>query len=86
MKNGHKPAIPLGGSHGIPTAAEAIPSSQGTMLVGLTKRELFAAMAMSAAFDDTCRWVAEGDYYAELGRQCVGMADALLTALEGSDE
>jgi hypothetical protein len=49
---------------------------------GLTKRELFAAMAMQGmVVSDT--WVTDGDA-PEIARRCVLLADALLVALSPS--
>lgn len=77
MKNADMPINSVVNSNGVPSTAEAVLPSMGTLLVGLTKREYFAGLAMQG-------FCATGHYANgnDIASDAVKAADALLAALE----
>ena len=84
MKNSDKPINPLYGANGVPFRNEGIDDSyvqQSDFLLGLTKREYFAAMAMQGILATTTF-----DPYRDIdtvivAARSISYADALLNSL-----
>ena len=78
MKNGDMPAAPMVNEHCCPHHHSSVLVQQG-QVIGLTKRELFAAMAMQGIRATMPYGRAS---YAEAAHGAVAQADALLAVLE----
>lgn len=87
MNNKDMPAMPLTGDAytDFSEAANNKEASYNPECQGLTKREHFAGLAMQSILDRYNPWE-DGDFdssnYEFAAKNCVGMADALLKALE----
>ncbi|WP_329759297.1 hypothetical protein [Stenotrophomonas geniculata] len=78
MKNGDMPVSPMLNEHGCPHHHSSI-LLQGGQVTGLTKRELFAAMAMQGLCSRN-----DGELSHHRAAYAVEHADDLLAALEKS--
>lgn len=76
IKNGDLPAIPL------PTCGDGLAWKVGdlgnpALVIGLTKREMFAMAAMQGLSSESCRY----DSPSDMAHDAVKLADALLAEL-----
>ncbi len=81
MKNANMPVSPMLNEHGCPQHHSSVLLQEG-QVTGLTKRELFAAMAMQGFLSNkghATHFNPEDD-----AKYCIRIADALLAELEPS--